>query len=203
MKSKAYGWLAAAALAAGLNSSYHDGGLRWLHDAAAKVEHNSAAVIALASGHANQFLAEAQLASGQIVAERQETARCPWSRAIARVQAKLSHAESGTDHVESMSAREEARVARMEANESRMEARIAAKADRFRVTATAFDGMPVAAAEALAHCRDLQLQAVQLRTTQFESLHDETLRIPAGLGQTIRVHIPKPPTLGIPPVHFD
>jgi hypothetical protein len=66
MKTQAWGWLAAGVLAAGLNASYHDGGLQWLHQAVDQVEHGSAAVLALAGGHADLFLAEARLVSNHI-----------------------------------------------------------------------------------------------------------------------------------------
>jgi hypothetical protein len=65
MKTQAWGWLAMAVLAAGLNASYHDGGLQWLHRAVDQMEHSSAAVLALAAGHTDQFLAEARLVSSQ------------------------------------------------------------------------------------------------------------------------------------------
>lgn len=61
MKTQAWGWLVAAVLAAGLNASYHDGGLEWAHRIAEGVEHSSNAVLALATGHADRFLAEAQM----------------------------------------------------------------------------------------------------------------------------------------------
>ncbi len=47
--TQAWGWLTAGVLAAGLNASYHDGGLQWAHQVADRVEHGSAAVLALAS----------------------------------------------------------------------------------------------------------------------------------------------------------
>ena len=46
MKTQAWGWLAAAVLAAGLNSSYHDGGLQWAHEIVGSVQHNTGAVLA-------------------------------------------------------------------------------------------------------------------------------------------------------------
>ena len=45
MKSQAWGWLATAVLTAGLNSSYHNGGLRWIHEAADRVQHNTNAIL--------------------------------------------------------------------------------------------------------------------------------------------------------------
>src|SRR5579863_907304 len=87
MKTQAMGWLIAGVLAAGLNASYHDGGLQWAHDVANRVEHGSAAVLALASGNAERFLSEAQM-----VADRNETASCRLSTALAQIQTKLAQA---------------------------------------------------------------------------------------------------------------
>src|SRR5882757_1002103 len=88
MKTQAWGWLIAGVLAAGLNASYYDGGLQWAHELADRVEHGSAAVVALASGNAERFLAEAQL-----VAAKNETASCRLSTAL-RAQGRLARSES-------------------------------------------------------------------------------------------------------------
>src|ERR1700739_2211262 len=84
MKTQAWGWLVAAVLAAGLNASYHDGRLEWAHRIAGSAEHSSNAVLALATGHAARFLAEAQL-----LGARQEAASCPLSTALARIQTRI------------------------------------------------------------------------------------------------------------------
>ena len=65
MKTQAWGWLIAGVLAAGLNASYHDGGLQWAHEVAERVGHGSSAVLALASGNAERFLSEAQLVAAR------------------------------------------------------------------------------------------------------------------------------------------
>src|SRR5579864_3947153 len=122
MKTQAWGWLIAGVLAAGLNASYHDGGLQWAHRVADRLEHSSAAVLALASGHADQFLSEAQM-----VADRNETASCQLSTALARVQTKLARTETGFAHFDAMTARQETQLARLEANRDRMQARIQAQ----------------------------------------------------------------------------
>lgn len=123
-------------LAAGLNASYHDGGLEWAHRIASSVEHSSNAVLALATGHADRFLAEAQ-----VLAARQEAASCPLSATLARVQTRIAQtqtriararsradrfdAERFNDSFEVMSAREGAEMARIEADGSRIEAEVA------------------------------------------------------------------------------
>ena len=130
MKTQAWGWLVAAVLAAGLNASYYDGGLEWAHRIASSVEHSSNAVLALATGHADRFLAEAQ-----VLAARQETASCPLSAALARVQSRIAQAQAKIaragvdadrldDSFEVMSAREEAEMARIEADGARIEAEV-------------------------------------------------------------------------------
>lgn len=113
----AWGWLTVAVLAAGLNSSYHDGGLQWAHRIADRVEHNSNAVLALATGRADQFMAEAQ-----IISARQSTS-CPLTAALAEVRQSIAPAEF--DRFEKASARAEAQAARFEVSQARMEARLA------------------------------------------------------------------------------
>jgi hypothetical protein len=125
--NQAWGWLAAGVLAAGLNASYYDGGLQWVHRIADRVGQNSAAVLALASGRADQFLAEARMLTA-----RNQTASCPFSSAMARVQSKIARSEAG---FEVMSAREEAQLARFEASRARIEAQTA----RIRIPAAAFN----------------------------------------------------------------
>jgi hypothetical protein len=120
--NQAWGWLAAGVLAAGLNASYYDGGLQWVHRVADRVGQNSAAVVAVASGRADQFLSEARMLTA-----RSQSASCPLSTAMALVQSKIARSEAGFDV---MSAREEAQFARLEASRARTEAQTA----RLRMT---------------------------------------------------------------------
>src|SRR5579872_5211112 len=101
MKTQSWGWLAVAVLAAGLNSSYHDGGLQWAHRIADRVEHNSNAVLALATGRADQFMAEAKIISAH------QSSPCPLSAVLAEVRHSIAPAHSELDRFEQMSAREE------------------------------------------------------------------------------------------------
>src|SRR5580698_7294900 len=109
--TQAWGWLVAGVLAAGLNASYHDGGLQWAHQIADQfsyqVEHRSAAVLDLATGHADRFVSEARLLTA-----RQETPSCPWTTAMARVQTNVAQSQLGLDRFEALSAQEEAQVSR-------------------------------------------------------------------------------------------
>jgi hypothetical protein len=177
MKTQALGWLMAAVLAAGLNASYHDGGLEWAHRVADRVEHSSAAVLALASGHASQFLAEARLVSDQIaepvIAEPVESPSCHWATAIARAQAKMARAQNRFAQFEAMSDREQAHWARMEANRERFEARIEA-----------------------------QTAHLQERMAGFNPVMLKTLEIPTHC-QRIRINIPQTPTIHIPAPTID
>src|ERR1700674_5537695 len=115
--NQAWGWLAAGVLAAGLNANYYDGGFQWAHRVADRVGHSSAAVLALASGRADQFLSEAQMLTG-----RNEAISCPLGTMLARVQTGIAHSQPGLEHFDVMSAREQAQLAKLEANRARMEA---------------------------------------------------------------------------------
>jgi hypothetical protein len=136
MKSEALGWLAAGVLALGLNGIYHDGGAAWLHRNAdqviAQVADRSGAVLALATGRADLFLAKAHVA-----AARNETASCRMAAAMARAQSKMERMHDGMADFEAMSAREEAGLARLEADRARIEAQVA------RVSYAAFDPVKV------------------------------------------------------------
>ncbi|HEV2400300.1 MAG TPA: hypothetical protein VGS27_25405 [Candidatus Sulfotelmatobacter sp.] len=119
MKSQGWGWLTAAVLAAGLNSSYQNGGLQWAHEIVGRLQHNTGAVLALATGHADQFLAEARM----IQAHR--TSSCPLSAAMAQVEQSFAPMHSEQQQFEVMSAREEETMARLEAKRARVEAQFA------------------------------------------------------------------------------
>jgi hypothetical protein len=131
--TQAWGWLAVGVLAAGLNASYHDGGLRWVHRITARVQHNSAAVLDLASGRTDQFLAEARFLKAQ-----NETASCRFAGALAQVQTRIAHRESAAERFDLMSAREDGQFARLEANRARMEAQIAVQTAHLRIATANF-----------------------------------------------------------------
>src|ERR1700726_3932254 len=88
--NQAWGWLAAGVLAAGLNASYYDGGLQWVHRIADRVQQNATTVAAVASGRADQFLSEAR-----ILTARTQGASCPLSTAMALVQSRIARSEAG------------------------------------------------------------------------------------------------------------
>src|SRR3954465_1144055 len=136
MKTQAWGWLAAAVLAAGLNSSYHDGGLQWAHEIVDRVGHNTGAVLALATGRADQFLAEARMLN--VGRQRPE---CPLAAAMADVQNSFD--QSQFDRVEAMSAREQAQLVRIEANRARIETLVPAKLARIQIPTADFSPVVV------------------------------------------------------------
>ncbi|MGA7755722.1 MAG: hypothetical protein WCB05_23030 [Candidatus Sulfotelmatobacter sp.] len=117
MKTQAWGWLTVAVLAAGLNASYHDGGLEWAHRIANRVEYNTTAVLALATGNADRFFTEARM-----VAPREENSSCRLTSALARVQSKVARSDAEFDRFVAISDRQEAQI---EASRDRMEAQLA------------------------------------------------------------------------------
>jgi len=165
--TQAYAWLVAGVLAAGLNASYHDGGLQRVHEMVDRVEQNSAAVLTLASGHVDQFLSEMQL-----VTARQQTASCRLSTALARVQTEVARKQAHFDRFEAMSAREEAQLARMEANRARIEAQVA----RIRIPAVALNPI-VFSAPKVSACPRVRVNLPRLPRIQVPAvpvIHIET-----------------------------
>lgn len=145
--NQAWGWLAAGVLAAGLNASYYDGAFQWAHQIAERVGYRSAAVLAEATGRADQFLAEAQL-----LAARNESASCPLTGALARVETGLAPSHWEFERFEAMSARQQAQLTRLEANRARMEAQIQARTLRLRIQAANFVPVDVKAIPAPVVC---------------------------------------------------
>jgi len=125
MKTQAWGWLTAAVLAAGLNSSYHNGGLQWAHEVVDRVQHNSSAVLALATGRTDRFLAEARIVKAQ------GQAKCPLASALAESQDSLEQQQEWQiERVQAMSDRQQEQLARFEQNRARIEARVQARLAR-------------------------------------------------------------------------
>ena len=173
MKTQAGGWLIAGVLAAGLNASYHDGGLQWAHELADRVEHGSAAVAALASGNAERFLSEAQL-----VAAKNETASCRLRTALARAQARLARSESRFSRFNNLTAfsnltaQQDARLAWLDANSDRIEAQIQAQVDAqtIRIPAVNFRPVVVRVPEIPA-CPRIHLNNIRVNIPRTPSVH--------------------------------
>lgn len=138
MKTQAWGWLAAAVVAAGLNASYHDGGLRWAHHVVNEVTHNTGAVLALATGRADRFVAEAQ-----IVQARRQTPSCPWSAALAEARNVNVPDELDWQRVEAITARQQARLARVEAERARLEAQLRIPSEAFNPVVVQVPGFSI------------------------------------------------------------
>ena len=135
MKTQAMGWLAAAVVAAGLNASYHQGGMQWAHRIADRVGYKTGVVLALATGHADRLLADAQLAQAQ-----NEVSSCRMHTALARAQSRIERSQARFEHFdEVMAARQEIRAARVEAQRERIEAQIA----KIRIPAVAMNPVVV------------------------------------------------------------
>ena len=150
MKTQAWRWLVAGVVAAGLNASFHQGGLRWAHQIAQDVEHNSAAVIALASGRADEFLAQARLLTISVPKDP-----CAAEEPVGVEVAELAKAEPGFDlpaHFtniqpvkEYQSERVQAEVrqemtrAHLEVLRARLQAQMAEQSSHFRDASASFD----------------------------------------------------------------
>ncbi len=131
----------AAVVAAGLNSSYHNGDLQCLHRAAEQAKHRTLGVLALATGRADQFLIQAQIVAAH------ERADSSLAEAISPVEIESAVSEASEGSVEALSAcpeqqraRIEARIKvqrdRMQSAQARMEAaqtRLAAKAEHLQM----------------------------------------------------------------------
>jgi hypothetical protein len=171
MKTQAWGWLVAGVLAAGFNASYHDGGMEWAHRIADQVEHNTGAVMALATGRADQFLAEAR-----VLTVRQEASRCPLQNALAQVQSAINSSDidfasdmdfAPVDRIEVMTAREQAQMARLEANRARIEARVA----NIRIPAVALT--PVVVSTPKVVCPRVRVNIPRLPQIKLPVIHIE------------------------------
>jgi hypothetical protein len=142
---QAWAWLAVGVMAAGLNAAYHDGGLAWVHRAVEEITYQTSAVLGLASGRADWFLAEARLLTAQDEAASLRRAPlaqgrlCRMATAMARVQAAVARSEAGYGRLQAMSPREQEQLARREANRAQMEARIAARAAPLNMARAAFN----------------------------------------------------------------
>jgi hypothetical protein len=100
MKTQAWGWLAAGVVALGINGFYQDGGFAWAHRVADRIESRSAAVLALASGRAERFLAEARIVNAQDNAEVDR-----WEAMSVRREAQAARAAVAQVRVQTAEAR--------------------------------------------------------------------------------------------------
>lgn len=193
MKRQAWAWLTAGVLALGLNGFYQDGGLQWAHQLVERIEYSTGAVLALASGHADRFLAEARMLTG-----RNETASCQRARQLARVQTRVAEIQARTQRqtdesltrFEVMSARQQAELDRVEANRARIEAQVEAQRQRWQAAFNRGSFDPVS------------FESVEINPADFGSRNCGAIRV-----QVPRVHVrvPRPPRVQvhIPSVHVN
>ena len=180
MKTQAWGWLAAGVLAAGLNASYHDGGMQWAHEIAYRVEHRANAVVALATGNADRFLAEAQ-----VVTNQEQASPCPLSMAVARVRSRISRSDLQFARFEAASDRE---LAQMERNRARVEAQVA----RVRIPAVAFRTVNVSVPRVL-DCPRVHVSIPQPAQVQIPAMPTVHIAVP-------RIQVPHIDIAGAGPV---
>jgi hypothetical protein len=222
MKTQAWGWLATAVVAAGLNASYHDGGLRWLHQAVDEMEHSSAAVVALAAGHTDQFLAEARLVSNQSWAGQpspDETASNqissdPDSDSTGAVESeRFAPKRMDSERKENNScpwaramARVHSKVARMGINFARMEAesdRKEADIDRVRARQERLQAAIVAQTDRFRATR-AALNPVVLKMVETpehcQGLQKLLSERESWRNRTIRINVPRMPNVTVPSV---
>jgi hypothetical protein len=199
MKIQASGWLIAGVMALGLNGFYHDGGFAWAHRAIAEFEHNTTAVLALASGRADEFLAEVKP-----VVVHQESASCPIATAFARVQTKVARMQTefahtqlaqvapaqtyqvnldrllaaqvvASDRLQEMSDRRQAAIERAQAKQVEVQARIAAKMVRIQ----SMPALQYASFET--HCPQIHVHVprVHVPEIQIPQVHIPQISVPA------------------------
>ena len=186
MKTQAWGWLAAAVLAAGVNSSYHEGGMQWAHEIADRIEHNTGAVLALATGRADQFLAEARMLDVDRAidtAKEVEHSRCPFTAATEQVQTAFNQSQAEFDRFHALSDRQQAKLARLEANRARMEAHLQARLARVRFADNNFT---------FTNDTDFTPVVVQVPEIRCQRVRVATPHIPSVRVQIPRIHVPAP-----------
>ena len=186
MKTQAWGWLGAAVLAAGLNSSYHDGGLQWAHEIADRVQHNASAVLALATGRADQFLAEARMLNVDRAidsAREVEHSQCPFTRATEQAQTAFDQSQVEFDRFQALSVRQQAKLARLEASRARIEAQLQARLARVRFADNNFT---------FTNDTDFTPVMVQVPEIRCPRVRIATPHIPRVRVQIPRIHVPAP-----------
>ena len=117
--TNAWGWLAAGVLALGVNGFLHDEGANLFRRAADGMVAQSEAVMALATGQADQFLAQAQ-----VVAARNRAQRCPLDAAVARMRSRVAE-RAQFAQFESMRAQQESQMVWLDVQKNQMEAQMA------------------------------------------------------------------------------
>ena len=198
MKTQAWGWLTAAVLAAGLNASYHDGGLHWAHRIASRVERNASAVsavLALATGRADQFLTEAR-----VTGEQTQKAACPLTAALTRVVPANAQSEKAWSDAWSKAWSDDDSPMQSwsanswsQENTDRIQARVQAWTDRHQAELNRVQARQVRLQTRLAH---MQIPAV--------AINPVVVHVPnMDVCPRINVKVPEIPQVKIPVIHVD
>lgn len=184
MKStqQAWGWLAAGVLAAGLNAAYHDGGFAWAHRIADRAEHVSGAVVALASGHADRFLAEAEM----LTAHNDDQVTAFSDEAVAKADQTMARGQAAFARAQ---ARQQAQCDRMQAERARMEARIEAHRVFLRIPDVQFETAAIRVPEVPA------INLPQVVLSQMKAAHCSHIRI--SLPAMPKIDVPAAPTVNV------
>lgn len=182
---QAWGWLMTGVVAAGMNASYHNGGMEWAHRIADRVSHETNAVLALATGNAGRFYREARV----IRVAQENKSQCQLSLAMARVQENVQRAGPLSDvalaQFERVSDREQAQVDRLEAQGDRIKARLA----RIQVPAVQLSAIDMP---------EVDVPEVDVPEVNVPAVHVSGVRVPALHVASFRV---QPVTVKIPDVH--
>jgi len=187
MKTKAWGWLTAAVLAAVLNSSYHNGGLQWAHEIAERVEHNTGAVLALATGRADQFLAEARMLNADRAiasAMNSEAPRCPFAVTASDLQNSFDQSQDQFqfkfDRFQALSDREQARLERLAAKRVRIENQVRAKLAQLRIPEVNFAPVVVRVPEL--HAPEIDCPRVRVNVERMPRIKVPAAEVHVGYG---------------------
>jgi hypothetical protein len=178
MKTQAWGWLTAGVVALGLNGFYHDGGAEWAHRVGDRISDQSAVVAERISGRAEQFLAQAGM-----VGAREETASCPFSTALARVQTRMARTQNRFAHFQAMSARRGAKVVELEANQAQARVEQRVEAQLARVSFASAMVNPVQVRVACPRVR-VNVPVVRIPRIEIPEINIPEIRVPD-------VHIPR------------
>jgi hypothetical protein len=123
-----------------------------------QVKHNTNAVMALATGRGDEFLAEANFAS-----PRPQASPCPLA-VLAEARAMVLPNDLELQRVEVISAREQAQLARIEARRARIEAKLA----RVHIPAMAFNPVVVQAPKVV--CPRVRVHMPRIPTVKMPAL---------------------------------
>ncbi|HEY1679695.1 MAG TPA: hypothetical protein VGG04_18405 [Candidatus Sulfotelmatobacter sp.] len=201
MKLQALGWLAAGVLAAGLNSSYHNGGLEWAHQIADQVSHETNTVFALATGNADRLYAETRLRQVRMARVGEENSSpCRFSLAMAKLQPAVPFSQVALAQFERVSDQEQAQADRLAARRARMQAQF----ERVEVPEIDVPEIQVPEVQVPAfRVSEIRVPAVRVPAIHIPAVHVQpvVVNVPNVLVcPRVRVSIPRIPEVKVPPI---